>query len=58
MLTRTAHYQLIRVRQWRRKGGGVGVGAGGGSLEVEGREGGEEGERRGQRRAAFGAHVV
>ena len=32
--------------------------AGGGSPEVEGLEGGEGGERRGQRRAAFGADVV
>ena len=30
----------------------------GGSQEVEGLEGGEGGERRGQRRAAFGADVV
>ena len=34
------------------------VWVGGGSLEAEGLEGGEGGERRGQRRAAFGAHVV
>ena len=35
-----------------------GRGARGGSPEVEGLEGGEGGERRGQRRGAFGADVV
>ena len=46
------------TRVWKGGREAVVIGAGGGSPEVEGLEGGEGGERRGQRRAAFGADVV
>ena len=46
------------TRVWKGGREAVVIGAGGGSREAEGLEGGEGGERRGQRRAAFGADVV